>query len=234
MTPKWIGSYETELHECVEEIIAHPYEVIVDVGAAEGSYAIGLARAIPCARIITYDIDFIARMRQRSLARLNGVLKRIVVKGRCVHAALQADVGGRRCVVIADIGGDEVELVDPPKVPGLAAVDVLVECHSTEMLTLDAVTHVLADRFAGTHDIREIRARPRVPGEWRDRVAALRGLSLERVARAVDEDRGPQSWLWMKARGGERGMGTVRRERNATGRVGGRPVGDRRPRGVDG
>src|SRR5262245_45426434 len=47
ITPKWLGSYEAELHPAIEEIISRPYETIIDVGCAEGYYAVGLAATIP-------------------------------------------------------------------------------------------------------------------------------------------------------------------------------------------
>ena len=45
--PKLLGSYEAELSEVLEQIIAHDYRLIVDVGFAERYYAVGLARRCP-------------------------------------------------------------------------------------------------------------------------------------------------------------------------------------------
>jgi hypothetical protein len=38
---KLLGTYESELHPVLHEILIKPYELIVDVGSAEGYYAIG-------------------------------------------------------------------------------------------------------------------------------------------------------------------------------------------------
>lgn len=40
ITPKWVGGYESELHGVIEDVLAHPPERIVDIGSAEGCYAV--------------------------------------------------------------------------------------------------------------------------------------------------------------------------------------------------
>ena len=51
------GNYEAELHEALEEFIATRPDVVVDVGCAEGYYAVGLALRLPEAHVYAYDID---------------------------------------------------------------------------------------------------------------------------------------------------------------------------------
>lgn len=59
--PYILGSYEEELHEVVEEIIARSPAVVVDIGAAEGYYAIGFARRLPKTTVFAIDLDSRAR-----------------------------------------------------------------------------------------------------------------------------------------------------------------------------
>src|SRR4051794_40351820 len=42
--PKLLGCYERELHGLVEAAVADGYDDIVNIGCAEGYYAVGLAR----------------------------------------------------------------------------------------------------------------------------------------------------------------------------------------------
>jgi hypothetical protein len=200
VTPKWIGSFEEELHDVVRAIIANHYDTIVDIGAAEGYYAIGLARTCPTARVITYDIDFIARSRQRSLATINALSTRINVRGRCDHAALDVDLANGKCVVISDIEGAEVELLNPAQANNLRRADVLVECHQTEKLSVDEVGQLMSTRFADSHFIEEIHSRQRSTNEWSVRHSALRHLDAKTLAYAMDEFRYAQKWLWMRAK----------------------------------
>src|SRR5271166_5203781 len=52
LIPKWLGLYERELHDCIEEAIASPFQTVLDIGAAEGYYAVGLALRMHDARVI--------------------------------------------------------------------------------------------------------------------------------------------------------------------------------------
>jgi methylase of polypeptide subunit release factors len=52
---------------------------VIDIGAAEGYYAIGFARRLPAARVIASDLDPVARLLCWLLARRNGVGDRVSV-----------------------------------------------------------------------------------------------------------------------------------------------------------
>ena len=71
--PKLLGIYERELNGCVEQACAAQFPLIVDVGAAEGYYAIGLARRNPKARVIAFEMEEHGREALREMAGLNGV-----------------------------------------------------------------------------------------------------------------------------------------------------------------
>jgi hypothetical protein len=200
VTPKWIGSFESELHGVISEIESTPYDVVVDIGAAEGYYAIGLARSLPNSCVITYDVDFIGRRRQRDLAARNAVSERIQIRGRCDHSNLQADLASGRCLVICDVEGAELELIDPGKVPNLRRADLLVECHRMERYSVDDVSAALIARVESSHAVAEIHSQPRCADDWSSKHPALVGVSKEQLAFAIDEFRYPQKWLWMKAR----------------------------------
>jgi hypothetical protein len=200
VTPKWIGSFECELHDVMREVIATDYNVIVDLGAAEGYYAVGLARACPRAQVITYDINFIARRRQRELANLNGLRDRIEIRGRCDAAALERDLAVERSLVISDIEGGEAALMDPTFAPRLYEADVLVECHAVRGVTVDDMASIIARRFEGSHFLEVISSRPRASGEWHSRHPALQKVAAKDLGFALDEFRYPQKWLWMKAK----------------------------------
>ena len=49
LTVKLLGTYEKELWPIIDQIIATAYPLIIDIGAAEGYYAVGLAMRIPAA-----------------------------------------------------------------------------------------------------------------------------------------------------------------------------------------
>src|SRR5205085_11411510 len=54
---KLLGLYESELHKTLGDVVRSSPDIVVNVGCAEGFYAIGLARLIPSAKVFAYDID---------------------------------------------------------------------------------------------------------------------------------------------------------------------------------
>lgn len=79
--PSCSASYERELHGVVEAIVATPYDTVVNVGCAEGYYAVGLARRMPQARFHTFDTNEAAQAACLRLAQINGVAERMAIAG---------------------------------------------------------------------------------------------------------------------------------------------------------
>ena len=201
ITPKWIGSYECELHDVVREIIATPYAQVIDVECAEGYYAVGFAATMPNTSIIAYDTDFLARRLVRRLAGLNGVTDRIAVRTECTHDELTGHVALGRTLLFVDIEGGELRLIDPRRCPSLRDCDVLVECHGAEGRSMAEVGQVLAERFVDSHEIKRFVSRERTAGEWSSAAHQLRPVDVETLSRALDECRQEsQMWLWMRRR----------------------------------
>src|SRR5205807_1286288 len=73
LVAKLAGTYERELHSVVADWIAAKHPQIIDVGCAEGYYAVGFAYAMNDTTVHAFDIDPVARERCASLSRLNGV-----------------------------------------------------------------------------------------------------------------------------------------------------------------
>jgi hypothetical protein len=195
--PKLLGSYERELNGVVEEVCALSPDVIIDVGAAEGYYAVGFARRNPKARVIAFEATRTGRSALERNARMNGVRSRVRVGGRCQIAELQNALGeGARAVVICDVEGDERMLLDPAIVRGLRNAWVLAETHE---FVQPGVTEELRRRFRATHRVEEIWQQPRSAKEFPYRTLWTALLPRSYLAWAVSEWRpGLMSWLWMK------------------------------------
>ncbi len=189
-----IGSYEAALAPVIEEIIASAPELIVDIGCAEGYYAVGLARRLPGVRVLARDADARAQGFCRDMAEANGVAGQVEVGGLFTHADF-AVCTGRRAVILCDIEGAEEALLDPEAAPALRGADILVECHEAEA---PGLTDRLAARFAESHVVKRLGRRlddSALPA-WMD------GLSdLDRLLALWEWRGGPTPWLWMRARG---------------------------------
>lgn len=150
--PKLLGTYEQPLHIELYRIIHESYDNLLCVGAAEGYYAVGLLRAMPDTNVIAYDSSHHAQKSCTELAKKNGLLHRIDIRGTINHSELEKPIPGKT-VIICDIEGDEILLLDPTKAPALKDYDIVVECHEC---FIPRITEVLTARFELTHSITKI------------------------------------------------------------------------------
>jgi hypothetical protein len=156
LVAKLLGTYERELVPSFEEWIAARPRVVVDVGAAEGYYAVALAHAIPGAQVHAFDIDPAARRRCAELAEHNGVADRVLVREECTPELLgELPVDG--VVVLSDCEGCERALLDPARQPLLKGWPIVVELHD---FIDPSISSTLRERFAASHDIELITERP--------------------------------------------------------------------------
>lgn len=155
LLPRLLGVYERELHADLARFAAEGVTTVIDIGCAEGYYAVGLARLMPQARVHAFDIDEVAQRRCRILAEANGVGDRVEVGGEFSGADFERfrDSGA---LVICDAEGFEDELLRPDLHPALEGLNLIVETHPGEK---PGVTDRLIERFAPTHDIRRINPR---------------------------------------------------------------------------
>ncbi len=190
--PKLLGTYEAELHPVLQAVSGRDYEVILNIGCAEGYYAVGLARAFPSATIHAHDTDEEGQRRCVALAQANGVASRMTVGGTFSPEDF-ARFQGRRALVFCDIEGAEVDLLDPSLAPALRGMDLIVETHD---VFREGASDALRARFAPSHHITTMRIGARDPSAFEE----LAGLEHLDQLLAVWEWRLPgNDWLFMKA-----------------------------------
>lgn len=194
---KILGTYERELHPTVARLAALAPDVIVNIGAAEGYYAVGLAKLLPATRVFAFEAQSHGQTMIAEIASLNHVADRIHIRGLCAPADL-SDVleGTLRPVIVIDAEGAEETLLHPGHIPALARCAILVEVHDF----IAPLGKLLAGRFSSTHACLEIWSRPR---SCSDLPLMLRLLAVgplrQRLLAAMDEKRpGPMRWFWME------------------------------------
>lgn len=162
--PKLLGTYELELHPIIDAIIKGSFQTIIDVGAAEGYYAVGFAIRKPNTRVIAFETTPDGQALIALLAAANGTADRITIYGECDTSGLSAQLSADDPVlVLMDVEGAENELLDPVRVPGLRHATILVEIHDhLRAGTGDA----LRARFAVTHSITEVPATSRSSADF--------------------------------------------------------------------
>lgn len=183
-----LGTYEEELHDTFfweyERLgrLANPK--IVNVGCAEGYYAVGLARALPKATVWAVDVSEDAFRLTIETANANGVT--INIKAAIGEVMADADL------IVMDCEGYETIYLDFEKFPTLKKSTIIVECHDSAGVP---ITKILQERFSATHDIQNIIEGARNPNRFK----ILHCLhSLDRWA-AVSEGRPCiMNWLVMR------------------------------------
>lgn len=155
LVPKLLGSYERELQPVLEDILAREHSEIVDIGCAEGYYAVGLALRLPAARVFAYDTNAKAIALCRKMAELNGVTDRLVTGSFCDPGTLRSLPLTGRAIVVSDCEGYERELFTDAVVAFLAQHDVLIEVH--DFLDME-ISSLLRERFRATHSITAVQS----------------------------------------------------------------------------
>lgn len=149
LVPKLLGTYEAELHPFLASLDGLRLDTIVDVGCAEGYYAVGLARRFPGATVRAYDVAAEARRLCAAMARANGA-GRVEVHGLCDRRQLLQLNRNAAHFVIADCEGFERELFDAEIARHLRRSHVLVELHDFVDRT---ISRTVPGHFAATHHV---------------------------------------------------------------------------------
>jgi hypothetical protein len=192
---KLLGTYEQELSGAIERIIAKGFATVIDIGAAEGYYAVGLAMRMPDTRVVCYEMEDYHQDYIRRLAEINGVGERVEIHGYCDRSGLAQCLAAAEepIAVICDVEGSEYDLLDPASMPRLKNAEILVELHD---MFRKGVSKALHKRFAPTHRVTRLHSMPRTGADFPAQV----NLDVKLRASALDEDRGETMyWYWMEA-----------------------------------
>lgn len=156
------GQYERELQPILARAFALDYRRFVDIGCANGYYAIGAARAMRGADVFAFDIDAEARRATERNARLNDVADRVRVEGAADYAILGERLrGDGSAFLLSDIEGAELDLLDPARCPALLDADLLIELHGD----MTAAIAEFARRFGAGHSLHVVSRSWRSPFE---------------------------------------------------------------------
>lgn len=178
--PKLLGTFEQELHKIISEIATRKYDLIVDIGSAEGYYAVGLARLLKT-KVLAYDPEPAERALCAKAVQLNGIADLVELK----DLFRPDDVHGfrdKRVLCICDCEGFEAQIFTPQTVPDTARWDVLIELHGNAARTLPALNWPQKTRLI--ESVRRTGSYPELDG-------------LGEPEKLLSEYRaGPQQWLW--------------------------------------
>lgn len=196
ISTKLLGMYEQELHPALIEASNERYGSVVDVGCAEGFYAVGLARMFKDLSVYALDLNDRALAVAREAAEENGVASLIAFGNDCTREHLRDIVLKQgRSFILCDCEGYEFDLLCNPEAAGyLRSSDILIECHD---FINGHITPSLFAHFLPTHQIEVIWAAGRNPNAF----PILANLTDPERWNLVSENRMcQQHWLFMRAK----------------------------------
>jgi hypothetical protein len=197
LPPKLLGSYEKELHQAIKQLVARKPRLLIDVGCAEGYYAVGIPYFAKEAglRCWAIDVDENALHLTQDLARLNG-LDDVVSSDPSLDNVFGAIECQGPFLLMCDVEGAELELIDPVARPCLRTCDMLIEVHLDNFGV--SPKKELERRFGETHLGEWIPVRPRTA---EDASAARWCRDPTFLLNAVDERRSRSiGWLVLRRR----------------------------------
>ncbi|HBJ38094.1 MAG TPA: hypothetical protein DDZ51_25720 [Planctomycetaceae bacterium] len=154
--PKLIGTYELELQSLFRELSSKGFEQVVDIGAAEGYYAVGFARMFPTASVTAFDLDPIAREQCARMAVYNAV-SNVSIKDQCTADLLKGVDVSKETLVLCDCEGGERELFSDEVAAHMRTCHIIIELHDYVDRRL---TGELYRRFEQTHRVSLINSTP--------------------------------------------------------------------------
>ena len=146
---KLLGCYEQPLQPFIEQAITNAYPTILNIGCAEGYYAVGMAKRMPNTQVLAFDLNPKAQEVCAALAQKNAVSDSVKVGALFKPEDFETH-RNQKVLVLCDIEGAENELLNPEAAPALKGMDIIVESHEC---LIPGITKVLIDRFKDTHQI---------------------------------------------------------------------------------
>lgn len=191
---KVFGFYEHELFDTLSRWSRSPemFKTIVNVGASDGFYAVGLARLFPNVVVKAYEMNPYRHAVLTKMAELNQVTSRIHISGKCTIDEMRSLSPECPVLVVMDIEGAEETFLDPDTIPWLKDAYVLVETHNC---FVPESSGKLMKRFTHTHEVQEIKMSGPVWGS----APALEEMSMHEVDALTGSERSTlQTWLIME------------------------------------
>lgn len=152
---KLIGSYEMELHNELKNLLNYDFEQVINIGCAEGYYAVGLAMNLPKAEIHAFDIDSESRDLTLQMASLNGVLDRVKVKKNMTSNNFKNFDLSKKTLIISDIEGNEKNIFVKSVAKYLKNCYMIIETHDWVDINISSDIEQI---FKNSHDINTIQS----------------------------------------------------------------------------
>jgi hypothetical protein len=129
-----LGFYEQEVIEELVKISKYR-KVFVDVGAADGIFAVGLLEANIYDQSICFEIDDQAKRNILNLAKKNNLENKITIYDEASVSKMQSinSINWNDVCILIDIEGDEFNFITPEMIQTIKGSTLIIEIHDMYM-----------------------------------------------------------------------------------------------------
>ena len=150
--PKILGTYESEIQDFFYKKM-HLYNRLVDIGAAEGYYAVGAAYSNPDLNVVAYEASNKAVNFLKSNAQANNVLERVEVRAEFTPRDINNNTFDRHTLILCDVEGYEDSIFSIDTIEHFKESSLIIETHD---MCVPGITKKLIGLFNNTHSIQVV------------------------------------------------------------------------------
>lgn len=172
---KLLGTYEAELHKFISLMFKKDLDFLIDIGCAEGYYAVGFALKNKNILVYAFDISKSAQNLCLDMARFNKVASRVKVSGEIDKNYFLKLPKKKKGLIIMDCEGAEADLLDKEVLNYLSNYNFIIELHE---FIIRGIEKKLINIMKETHTIKIINSVDdyRRPDKWP--LAILEGINF--------------------------------------------------------
>jgi hypothetical protein len=147
---KLVGSYEAILHPYISKLRKEHFDVIIDIGSAEGYYMVGFGQMFPNAELVGFELEETGRNLNRELYTKNNLTNNLTLLGEATKENVSSYIT-KDTLIICDCEGGEIDILDPVNASAFKNVKTaIIELHD---FIRPKAKEILTERFKDTHTI---------------------------------------------------------------------------------
>ena len=151
--PKLMGIYEKQLHKPISEFKKNNYHTIINIGAAEGYYAVGMALCFPQSKVAAIDINIDALNFLKKMSIINNTQDRVKIINSDAKIFLEKIDPNQSYLVVCDCERCEFDIFSEKNIENLKKSDLIIEMHySQEYSKFIEEKNSFLERFKKYHD----------------------------------------------------------------------------------
>ena len=151
LIPKLLGTYEAEIIPTINSLKKNKYSKIINIGAAEGYYAIGFSLIFPDTNIVAYEINKETKEFLDKMIKFNKKESQITTSENLCYEDFNKISSELRLLIFSDCEGYEHELFNNDIIKKFINSDLILEMHTNNF---DKTT--LEKNFEKSHYIERI------------------------------------------------------------------------------